>query len=536
MFFLGGLGLTVSQDRRKWIFFLTIIFIWLINFPRNTFSIGLIGHLLNALTNPFKSMVTSYQMATNSCFWYLLMPLVALGIGVIKEMAQGKVEYKRLTWFVVFMAIFAVNGCSYQPAVVKTYILLAMTISLIALGVLILGARNLSLRRIAVGALIFLFLMDVIISAIVMKSYLAYGCPLRPHNVEALPSPIGPVGLDFHNPKIFPFVARSDIYPVVDQSFLWTLRDMSLNFNSVINRQTAFMPIENHSPRHISFQGWANDPAMRQYIAQNDRLFYFASCAVQQGPGVFENIVANQLSRDVMMVEGNEPTIKADIPPRIADFKGEDQWISIPEDIRDSSPGWIYKDGMAIWEFPIQGKIPEYYATNIFTHDRWVRFFIQSADQKYIELTPVQGQLLRPMTFDVQNIKEGKVFVALPVNTSLVGLKGVLLLKVRDASGITSVWLHHSDDTGITFRAPADGWLGIEYPYDPKWRIDVDGKAAHFYRANKSFMGLPVTQGEHKILIRYWPDSWLRWGLPLSVIISSILFIFLIFYALYENK
>lgn len=189
---------------------------------------------------------------------------------------------------------------------------------------------------------------------------------------------------------------------------------------------------------------------------------------------------------------------------------------------------------MTIWDFPVQGNIPSFYASNIFTHDHWVRFFIQTADQKMIELTPAQGELLQPMTFDVQNIKEGKIFVALPANTSLAGMSGILLLKMRDASGITSVWLHHSDETGINFQAPEDGWLGIQYPYDPKWRIGVDGKPVHFYRVNKSFIGLPITQGEHKILIRYWPDSWLRWGLPLSAIVTSALFLILIIYSLYE--
>jgi hypothetical protein len=275
---------------------------------------------------------------------------------------------------------------------------------------------------------------------------------------------------------------------------------------------------------------------MREFVSQNNHLFFFSRYAVQKGPGVFENIVRRRLAQDVLMVEGSGPSIKAGIPSQVVRLpQGGDQWFSIPQDILDGAPGWVYKNGMAIWDFPLGGNIPNYFATNILTHDHWARFFIQSADQKYVELSPAQGQLLRPMTFDVQNIKEGKVFVALPANTSFAGLKGVLLLKSRDASGITSVWLHHSDDTGITFQAPADGWLGIQYPYDAKWRIDIDGKPARFYRADKSFIGLPITQGEHKILIRYWPGSWLRWGLPLSAVLTCVLFIILIVYALYEN-
>ena len=536
MFFLSGVAVTMSPDRRKWIFVLAILLVWSINFPRDTFSIGLFGHWINALTNPLKVMVRSYQTAINSIFGYLLMPLAAMGWGVLKDLGGGVVfKPKRFGWLTVFLVIFAVNGCSYQPAIVKTYFTVAMIISLIGFTLLIFAKRHNLFGRISMALFVFLFVADMALSVWGMKQYLAANYSLRPHFLEALPAQAGTVGVDFHNPKIFPFVARTDILSTDDQPFLWTLPDMSLNFNRVMNRQLAFTPQDVHNPRHISFSGWQDDPWMRSYVSQNSQLFFFAKDAVQKGPGIFENIIRRQLTQDVMMVEGPESSVKNEIPPQVVPVhQGEDQWFSIPEDVKDHSPGWVYENGMAIWDFPIPGLIPDYFATNIFTHDRWVRFFIQSADQKYIELEPVQGQLLRPMTFDVQNIKEGKVFVALPGNTSFVGLKGVLFLKMKDASGITSVWLHHSDATGITFEAPADGWLGVQFPYDPKWRIELDGKSIHFYRANKSFIGFPITQGAHKILIQYWPDSWLRWGLPLSVILTSVLFILLIIYALWE--
>jgi len=536
IFFLSGLALTMSSDRRKWIFVMAILLVWFINFPKDTFSVGLIGHWVNVLTNPLKVMVRSYQTACNSIIGYLLMPLAVMGLGVLKDLGRGLVfQNWRLRWLVVFLVIFAVNGCSYQPAIVRIYFTAAMIISLTALALLIFLRHHAWARRMAKTAIACLILLDMGISAWGMNHFLKAYCALRPHVVEVLPSEIGPVGLDFHNPKIFPFVGQSDIYSVVAQSYLWTLPDMSLNFNSVINREEAFIPPFPHIPRHIAFLGWENDPYMWAYVSQNNKLFFFARYAVQQSPGVFENIVRRQLSRDVMMVEGSEASIRAEIPSQIVPLPpGQDQWGIIPQDIHDGIPGWVYGKDMVIWEFPLDQQLPNYFATNIFTHDRWVRFFLQSADQKYVELTPVQGQLLRPMTFDVQNIKEGKVLVALPVNTSFVGLKGVLLLKMKDASGITSVWRHHSDETGITFQAPDNGWLGIQFPYDPKWHIELDGQPVHFYRMNKSFIALPITQGDHKILIQYWPGSWLRWGLLLSVIFSSVLLISLIIYALID--
>jgi len=536
MFFFSGIALTMSKDRRKWIFIVAILLVWSLNFPRDTFSIGLIGHWINVLTNPLKVMVRSYQTSINSIIGYLLMPLAVMGMGVLKDIGGGvKVPTKRLCWFSVFLVIFAVNGCAYQAETVKTYFLTALAFSLIAMALLIYAQGNKTALRSAKFIFMALILTDMSLSAWQMKQIIGQDFGLRPHFVEDLPSGAGEVALDFRNPKIAPFVGQSDIYPVDGQTYLWTLRDMSLNYNSLINRETAFTPIDNYSPRHISFQEWPHDPLMRDYVAQNEHLFFFTRYAVQKGAGVFDGIIRRRLAQDVMMVEAQEPSVRPTIPVQIIPKPhADDQWFSITRVIDDTWPNWVYKNDLAIWDFPVQGSIPDYFATNIFVHDRWVRFFIVTADQKLVELAPAQGQLLRPMTFDAQNIKEGKIFVALPANMSFVGFKGMLLLKEQDASGITSVWLHHSDSTGINFQAPADGWLGIQYPYDPKWRIDVDGKPVRFYRANKSFIGLPIAQGEHKVLIRYWPGSWLRWGLPLSVILTSIIFITLIIYALLE--
>jgi len=536
MFFLSGVALTMSGDRRKWIFVISILLVWSINFPRDTISIGLIGHWVNVLTNPLKVMVRSYQTAINSIISYLLMPLAVMGWLVLKDLSRGGVyQTRRLGWFAVFLIILAVNGYSFQPPIVRTYFTTALIISLTALALLIFVQKNTLARNMAKTLFIALILTDMAVSAGLMKHYIAANFSLRPHFVEDLQPQSGVVGIDFHNPKIYPFVGRSDMYPVADGSYLWTLRDMSLNINGVVNRETAFLPVDNYNPRHSSFGSWPEDQVMKDYISQNNKLFYFTGYAVQDGPGIFESIVRRKLAQDVMMVQGYGPAIRREMPSRVVPAAiGNDQWASIPMNISDGWPGWVYRNNMMIWDFPLQGSLPAYYATNIFTHDRWVRFFIQTPDNRIVELSPAQGQLLRPMTFDVQNIKEGKVFVALPADTSFVGYNGMLLFKTRDASGITSVWLHHSDETGIDFQAPADGWLGIQYPYDSKWRIDVDGKPAHFYRADKSFIGLPITRGGHKILIRYWPDSWLRWGLPLSVFLTSALFIVLIIYSLYE--
>ncbi len=534
VFFLSGLALTMSLDRRKWIFVMAVLLVWFLNFPKEGFSVGLIGHWVNVLTNPLKVMVRSYQTAINAFISYALLPLALMGWGVLKDLGRRPVSYWRLFLFAVFCAVFAANGSSAQPVIVQHYFAASMFFSLTAMALLIATPHRAYCGRLAQWILLALLLTDASLAAWQMKHYFKEYCSLRPHFVEVLPAEEGAVGLDFRNPKVLPFVNKTDSYDMGDQSYLWTLADLSLNFNTHINRQKSIEGAGFETARHVSFMGWQKNASMKAFLDQNDDLFFFAPYAVQQGPGVFEHMLRGGLARDVLMVDGTGPSIGNAIPASIRPRTPEpDQWMSVVKEIRDSWPGWAHEKAMAVWDFPVGGEFPGYFATDIMAHDKWVKFFIQSRDQNYAELSQAQGQLVRPMTYDVQNIKEGKVYVALPAEQSYKGFKGVLLFKMRDKSGITSVWRHTGDETGINFWAPSDGWLGIQYPFDPKWRIEVDGKPASFWRADQSFIGVPLSRGEHRILIRYWPDSWLRWGLPLSATVTFILFILLIIAALY---
>ena len=50
----------------------------------------------------------------------------------------------------------------------------------------------------------------------------------------------------------------------------------------------------------------------------------------------------------------------------------------------------------------------------------------------------------------------------------------------------------------------------------------MDSRQVHFYRANKSFIGFPISKGEHKILIQYWPHSPLRLLLLVSACLTTL--------------
>ena len=207
----------------------------------------------------------------------------------------------------------------------------------------------------------------------------------------------------------------------------------------------------------------------------------------------------------------------------------------IPSPILDESGRMSFQKDMVIWDFQLSDPLPSHIATTIFTRDHNVRFIIQLADQRTMELEPAQGDLLRPYTFDVQNIKEGKVFVALPLDLKpLVNARGFLLIRAQSTSGVSKVWGHRSDRSVFDYEALSDGWLRVRIPYDPKWRIIVDDKPTRFYKVDESFIGFPMAQGHHKVLIQYWPHSWLRWALFFSALTAMVLFFIVITVSLRE--
>ena len=134
----------------------------------------------------------------------------------------------------------------------------------------------------------------------------------------------------------------------------------------------------------------------------------------------------------------------------------------------------------------------------------------------------MQGELIKPYTFDVQNIREGYLKAMFPMNDFPLYRKYLLLYRSSENQGVEGLWRRQFDNLGITYRANQNGWWVGHFPFDKKWRISVDGKQVAYYRVDESFVGFPLAQGEHKILIQYWPQSPLRIFLLLSALLATI--------------
>src|SRR5262249_37961871 len=160
-----------------------------------------------------------------------------------------------------------------------------------------------------------------------------------------------------------------------------------------------------------------------------------------------------------------------------------------------------------IYTLYLPSDFPEHLASSIFVHEqRYLRFLVQGQGT-WQEFKAAQGELLRPYTFDVQNIHKGQLRAAFPKNDFPFHNKCVLIYPSPENPGVEGLWKKQFDHLGITYRADKDGWLVVHQPYDPKWSISVDGRPTTYYRVNKCFLGFALSGGEHRILMEYWPHT-----------------------------
>ena len=59
--------------------------------------------------------------------------------------------------------------------------------------------------------------------------------------------------------------------------------------------------------------------------------------------------------------------------------------------------------------------------------------------------------------------------------------------------------------------------LFLSVPYSEGWKVKVDDKDSIFYKANHSFIGVPLLEGEHHIQLEY-VTPWLKAGIVISVL------------------
>jgi hypothetical protein len=198
------------------------------------------------------------------------------------------------------------------------------------------------------------------------------------------------------------------------------------------------------------------------------------------------------------------------------DFKRHDyEFPSASGEVHEKPEGMEYQ-----WALP-KG-FPRYLSTTLFTPD--VYLWQLSVGTK--QLTPAQGDMVVPWTYDVNNVRDGYVTVLMPAGEP-IGQEAIAL-HVWTPADIVDVWRNTQDEFGFTYNVPRAGWWVMHMPYDPKWQLFIDGTKTPVSKVNRYFIGAPVTAGEHRILLTYWPHSPLR-GLIIVSVLTALAVMFIVF-------
>jgi hypothetical protein len=537
--FLGFLSLVfvaagslVSRDNRKYIFLLALIFIWAINSPRTSGWLGGLAHWTNALTNPVKFLPRSFHMTGAFMSSLIALPLAALGgqalWDLFNKVKVARRDRVRVGLFVLVLGTVILIIFGKMPFEEKQYMARAALCLAILLISVVLRYWD---YRIRLGILIACLLAILLNDGRAMYRYLKVvgdNLKVTAFRIGGLDQ-AGEASLDYLNPKVLPHRTFFSLSPTARAPAYIASDGIGMDgiFFQYTDLYKYLLPATNYTPRHISYAGWpgssqplvvydrGNWPGDRElldYLSRDHRIIYQADFAVPAGPGLMRDILNRGWDHRVVTIDAvgaqTEAAMLKGLPASLPEKKEpalEWRTLRLPLDKKYATG----KGGLREFAIPLPEDFPAYLTTTIFTDDRsLIRAFLDREDS--LELTPAQGKLVRPLTFDVNNYRTQALSVMLEKDASVDGVEVVLQYQQNERSGIVDIWKNEPDNFGFDYMASDRGWLVLHYPYDKRWRMKVDGKPAMVQRVNKSFIGVPISAGRHKVLLQYWPGTLLR--------------------------
>ncbi len=514
-FFLVVMGAVLSRQKLKHAVIWLAVFLFSLNVPANPKDIFAFAHWINVLTNPFHFLDRSFHMS--ALLWYFsLVPLIALGVEAVLALVLKQHEKIYQDRVLIVCGIFA-GLCGlflyFGPAGFKRYLFIQ---SFFIIAFLLIFSQSKYLKHVFVAAVLGVGLLGVDFWA--LHHYINWDLDEQVQlKAQVYKNTMSdrPQILDYQNPKIFPQrifykTSLSEVDPPIK-----TNQNAYGAFYSYCPIPERYVrPSRIYDPRPMAFKDLGDDQANALYLQRNGRNVFFAPYAMDQAKVSMGDLLANNLDRQVVLVDQSVDNLTS---PDVAVKP-----LSLPTQLKtdfelDVDAALKIRRGDAMLYFiDLPKSFPKHVATSLFTQD--YAALELTIDAKRFE--PAQGYLNHAYSFDVGNVKEGKVVLRLPVDVDIRGKKAQLTLKQFD--DISSVWRNTHDAWGFNYKAPKDGWIVFQYPFDPKWRIQVDGKTQNLYRANKYYMTTFLTSGEHRILLQYWPQTLLRAMLLLSAILSIV--------------
>jgi hypothetical protein len=523
--FLTALGIFLSSRRIKWVFVAGIMAIFLINVQPHLTSPLSIGHWINALTNPFNFLLRSFHMST-LLMPFLFFPLVAFGLQIILGHDEHTISARWKPFFVFCAAVFLLS-LWFVPAPLKLYVYGLEFLWGIAAGIAFLKPAQ--ALRITLFLIVVAFGIEwMAVSVFMHSSVRKEERPLEAMQINGLDTTM-PLVVDFQNPKILPFRE----FDRVDLRFIEPdIYSYQNNFGLFYQFGTLARFMHGPSlyrPMPMAYATLYQDREMQWYLVHNPRTFSLADYAAPENRLNFYNVLASGLYERVAMVDRREKDAEHLTDPAQMSFgprPADQRWKTFTFDLKAAQ---VSSRGDSLeYGFKLPDDFPRWLSTTVFTPD-YESWKLSMGGQS---LAPVQGKLIQDYTFDVQNVREEWLILRLPKTPKP---DGKIELQVKMPQDISDVWQNGHDRLGITYEAWRDGWLIIHYPYDPKWEISIDGKPSRVYRVNRYFIGTPISQGIHKVLLSYWPHTPLRLLLFLSLIGVWLGFIALMIY-LWRSK
>lgn len=478
--FLSIVAMIFSKNKLKHVFFWTIALVILSNTPIDGPFYFAIAHWINGYTNPFSSLLRSFHMSA-LLMPTLFLPLIALGI-------ESIVDFKRcytnrvLFGCIFFLGIILYLALTPHSTLIKNY---PMAIALAFLLIFYLLRSNYRPKVIYV-ILGLVVIADLAALSVYLKREKHMRYLVEPKTFTDL-STNSPLILEYQNPKILPL---REYFQAMRRKFkprIYSLQGHYGLFYQFTPMDRFFEKADIYAPRPKAYKGMDLDKEMQDYLKSHNHLFSFTSNeSPQPKPLTYEFKLSEAAACDVS--------------------NGKEYSIRLPDDF------------------------PSYLSTTVFTDD--INSWSLSIDGQMLKVA--QGKLVIPWTFDVQNVKTGYLVILLPkdfqVNTTSAKLQ------VKPLQYLTTVWKNEHDSLGWTYEAQKDGEIVIRYPYDPKWRLTIDDKPFEFHKAEGYFIGFPLAKGEHKILLEYWPQTWLRLWIGISIFALIISFAVVVWYGISNHR
>jgi len=178
---------------------------------------------------------------------------------------------------------------------------------------------------------------------------------------------------------------------------------------------------------------------------------------------------------------------------------------------------------LKIWSNP-------YYLPLGFTYDKILEEAVFQKLSKEGQSLKKQIALLKAMTIDT---KDKAAFAGLSafdtavINTNYMPEELAIDVNSLRADTLKMEKFSQNKISGTIKTSKAKA-LFFSIPFDHSWSATVDGKAAKLYRANLGLMALPLSAGEHKLVLQftppYWTLSWLLSGLGFLIFFGGLAF------------